>query len=244
MPATAYRQVLVVLMAVVGLAFAATPALAADSPASLLASSLKAAGKEQSVHYVVVSRFPGSSVKQVSDVGALAGIQRITFTAGGKTGHCTVIVLVLGAFVRGDAFTLHGYIGMPAALAAKDANVWLYVAKTSAAYPSLAAAVTLPSFLQEIDLSKPLSRVATRTVSGQQVVGVRGRESAPFSGKLLATLYSSTSGKRLPVEEVVKQGKTQVTVTLSNWNETLRIPVPSEGSPKSPTRPAPPGVVA
>ena len=82
------------------------------------------------------------SVTMVGDVGPKAGIQRITYRSGQKTGHLTVIVSQRTAYMRGDAFALEGFLGFPHAGSVKYANTWLRFRHTAAAYAPIAENVT------------------------------------------------------------------------------------------------------
>src|SRR5437773_10215969 len=78
--------------------------LAASSPLALLARIIATARAQHSVHYVSTAQLGTTRVVQVADVAAATGIQRISYTKSGTTGHVTVIVSAHRAYVRGDAF--------------------------------------------------------------------------------------------------------------------------------------------
>jgi len=126
---------------------AAGAAGAATSPKALRAAILKAASAKHSVHYVVGSR-PGSRIKMVSDVAANRGIQRVTFSKSGRTGHATTVVVKSTAYVRGDAFALHAYMRLPASFAARYAGKWIAIPHTSPLYRPEAIDVTFGIFHQ------------------------------------------------------------------------------------------------
>jgi len=206
-----------------GLAAAAT--FAAQSPKSLRTSIFNAARGERSVHYVTQTAGNGAVVI-VADVGRTRGIQRIRYATGGKVGHVTVIVANGTAYVHGDAFTLHGFLGFSQAQAARYANVWIRVPSRSHLYAAVADAVTLPSFLTEIYPRTDLARV-TKKLNGVTVVGVRGltkHQGIPF----VEAVYTRVGGRPLPVGEVEATAGAafRSTTAIDRWNEKLHIGIP------------------
>jgi hypothetical protein len=217
-----------VVLVTAGLAAAA--AFAAQSPKSLRASIFNAARAERSVHYVTQTAGNGAVVI-VADVGRTRGIQRIRYATGGKAGHVTVIVANGTAYVHGDEFTLHGFLGFSQAQAARYANVWIRVPRQSHLYAAVADAVTLPSFLTEIYPRTNLSRV-TKKLNGVSVVGVRGftkHQGIPF----VEAVYTRAGGKPLPVGEVEATAGAafRSTTAIGRWNEKLRISIPQHAVP-------------
>ena len=71
----------------------------------------------------------------VGDVGAKAGIQRITYRVGKRTGHLTVVVSGAPPYMRGDAFTLESFLGFPHAGSVKYADTWLRFRHTAPPTP-------------------------------------------------------------------------------------------------------------
>jgi len=189
------------LVVVVCAVAAAGAAGAATSPKALRAAILKAASAKHSVHYVVVGSRPGSRIKMVSDVAANRGIQRVTFSKSGRTGHATTVVVKSTAYVRGDAFALHAYMRLPASFAARYAGKWIAIPHTSPLYRPEAIDVTFGSFINDGVPQHHLSLVSG-IVGGRRLKGLRG--TAPEGGIL--TLYIRASGRPLPVEgkEVVR----------------------------------------
>lgn len=209
---------------------AAVAALAAQSPKSLRASIFNAARAERSVHYVTQTIGNGS-VTIVADAGRSQGIQQIRYANGGESGHVTVIVSSGTAYVRGDEFTLHGFLGFSQAQAARYANVWIRVPHQSHLYATVADAVTLPSFLSEIYPKTDLTGL-TRRVKGVELVGVRGtttHQGVPF----VEAIYTRRGGKPLPVVEVeaTPGASFRSSTALGRWNEKLHIDVPQNAVP-------------
>lgn len=208
---------------------AAAASFAAQSPKALRASILAAARAQHSVHYVSISVGPVRT-QIVGDVAADHGIQRITFTRSGKTGHVTVVVAKRTAYIRGDAFTLNNYMELPAAGSAKYAGRWISIAHSNRTFADVAAAVTLSSFVQDLDLGGKTVRVSG-TVAGRKVVGVRMTRSLQ-GVREVETLFARPGRLHLPVEEkdvVVGQGATQA--TMSRWNERVRAHAPAHAVP-------------
>src|SRR5262245_16829327 len=98
--------------------------------AALLAAMLAAVHAQHSVHYVSAAASNGTKIEIIGGVGRTQGIQRITFTQGGMTGHATVIVADRTAYVRGDAFTLHSFLGIASENAANVAGRWVRIPHT------------------------------------------------------------------------------------------------------------------
>lgn len=219
----------VVLLVVAGAAAGAAASFAAQSPKALRLSILAAARAQHSVHYVGTSVGPVRT-QIVGDAATDRGIQRITFTRGGKTGHVTVVVVKRTAYIRGDAFTLNTYMELPAPGAARYAGRWISVAHSNRAYADIAAEVTLSSFVGGLDLGGKTVRVSG-TFGGRKVVGVRMTR-VEQGLREVETLFARPGRLHLPVAEkdvVVGQGWTQA--TLSRWNERVRAHAPAHAVP-------------
>jgi hypothetical protein len=212
-------------------AAAAAVALAAQSPKAVRSAIFAAARGEHSVHYV--SRSSGSgSTAVVADVGATRGIQRITFRKGGASGRATVLVVSRTAYILGDAFSLRGFFGFSASQAKRYKNQWITIPHTSPAFGTVAAAVTLGSFLTEVYPQANLARVRG-SVDGRQVVGVRG-VSRHEGERVVETVYARAKGAPLPVEEKETgsagfHGLTRV----GPWNRPVRVQAPGHAVPAS-----------
>jgi hypothetical protein len=203
-----------------------TTAAAAGTPAQTLAAALAAARAQQSVHYVVAQASPTVSTGMVGDAARDRGIQRITYRNGGKTGHVTVIVVANTAYVRGDAFTLEHYMGLPAATASSDAGKWLRLVHTSPGFATVAEGVRISSTIGELAMSKSLTAIPATTVAGRRVIGIQSKFTS--SGHAITeTLYVSASGTPLPVEQLTVSGPVAVRVRFSRWNEAVRLSAPS-----------------
>ena len=204
--------------------------VAAASPGSLLASILAAGRAQRSVHYVSTARSGAIRVVAVADVGATKGVQRITFSKAGATGHVTVVVSARTAYVRGDAFVLVNYMGFKPAAAAKYANAWVFIPRTDRAFAAVAEDVTLPSTMGSLKgPGRPIAAPST-TIGSRRVVGVQWR--ARVGGKsVVATLYARAAGTALPVEQRASSGGNLISVIFSRWNEPIHVTAPKPAVP-------------
>jgi hypothetical protein len=171
----------------------------------------------------------------VGDAATSHGIQRITFTRAGKTGHVTVIVSSDTAYIRGDAFVLVNYMGFKPIAAAKYANAWVLIPRSDRDFPTVALGVRLRSTIDELRLRSPLSLAPETSIRGIRVFGVRGKLPASSGLAVIATLYAQATGSPLPVREEAARGGLQWTVTFSRWNESVRVVVPPTAVPISST---------
>lgn len=201
---------------------------AATSPKALRAAILRATSAEQSVHYVTASSGLGERIRMVSDVAANRGIQRVTFTRNGQTGHATTLLLRSTAYIHADAFGLQEYMRFPTSVASRYAGKWISIPRSSRYYQPAARDVTLGSFIRDGLPRRHLS-VIRGTVGGRPLRELRG--TAPEGGTL--TLYVPMSGSPLPVagKEVVKALQATSRVTMSRWNEPVRLKAPAHAVP-------------
>jgi len=208
---------------------AAAP-LAAASPGSLLASIVAAGRAQHSVHYVSTGRSAALQVVSVADVGANSGIQRITFSKAGTTGHVTVVVSTGTAYVRGDSFVLVNFMGFKAPAAAKYANEWVSIPRTDRAFAAVAADVTLPSAMDSLKGPGRPTAAPSTTIGGRRVVAVQWR--AKVGAKLvIVRLYARASGRPLPVEQRATTGGSVISVMFGGWNEPLHVTAPTQAVP-------------
>jgi hypothetical protein len=215
---------------------------AATSPKALRAVILEAELAQHSVHYVTATSYVGGMggvrARDVADVARDRGIQRWTVFSllSGRTGHLTILVVHSTAYVRGDAFGLE-WAGF-GAVASRYAGKWFSVprveivggrGRNSPIYVLVARNVTIGSFARGCVPRSHLS-LATGTVGGRTMRGLRG--TAPDGGVL--TTYVHESGTPLPVEGIEVEYGAQVGlghVTLSAWNEPVRVQAPTHSVP-------------
>ena len=191
-------------------------------------ASLAAGKAQQSVHYVSRATGANFNVTMVGDAGRTSGIQRITYTKGGKSGHVTVMVIANTAYIRGDAFALQDYMGFTASAAAQANGKWITLAHTQQSYASVAAGVRLASTMSELRLKAPVTTLGSAHAGGKAVVGI-GNTFVVSGHQFAGTLYVRASGPPLPVEEKEISSVEQFDVTLSRWNEKLKLSAPSGG---------------
>ena len=209
---------------------------AATSPAALQTAILKAADAQQSVHYTSVQHWPGGKITVVmtGDAGRAVGIQRITFTKSGRSGHVMVVVHDHTAFIRGDAFILKNYMEFSAALARKYAEHWISVPRTSSGYATVSGGVLLASAVSEEKMHSPIHALPVTTVHGTRVVGVQGRYPGPKGQFAVGKLYALAGPNPLPVYSVETFGtRFRVTVSYSRWNEKVTLPNTAGAIPQS-----------
>ena len=75
-----------------------------------------------------------------------------------------------------------------------------------------------------------LSTVADAEIDGRPAIGVTSTTRSA-SGVTRETLYAQAKGQHLPEREVVTQGRSRVTVTLSRWNEPVTVAAPRQAVP-------------
>jgi hypothetical protein len=223
-------RVAALVVAVAAAAVSAAVATAAQSPQALRGSIFAAARAQSSVHYVTATTGNGNVII-VADAGRTRGIQRVRYASAGKSGHATIIAANRTAYVLGDEFTLHGFLGLAKTQAARYANVWIRVPHQSHLYAAIADAVTLPSFLAEIYPRTNLVR-QTRTAKGLPLVGVQGstrHQRMPF----VEAVFARTGGKPLPVVEVeaTTSASFRSTTAMGRWSEKLHISIPRHAVP-------------
>ena len=207
-----------------------TTASAAQSPQELRTAIFKAARARRSVHYVNVGVGPRAvSLRMSCDVSGSRGIQRIAFTKRGRTGHVTVLVVRRTAYVRGDAFTLRGYMEFTPAQASRFAGRWISIPHSASGYATVAAGVTLRSLLSLIYPKGTAVRVLGKRW-GQKVVGLRTRSAG---GRYTETLWASARGRPLHVDDdsVAPRKGYRQRVTLSRWNEPVHVTAPAHAVP-------------
>jgi len=198
---------------------------AATTPRQSLSAILAAARAQHSVHYVADATDGSFHTVLVSDVGATSGIQQITYERGGTTGKVTVVVSAGTAYIRGDSFTLRYFMGFKATPSVTYAGKWIRVPHSDRDYAAIAAAVTLPSTIDELRLAGPLSFLPQTTLGGQKVIGIRGKTISKQPAQ--AALYARAQGTPLPVGEVEVFRSALSRTRFSGWNELVHVTVPA-----------------
>jgi hypothetical protein len=210
---------------------AGATAASAASPATLANRSFAVAMRQQSVHYELHSSpGTGSVTTMVCDVGRRNGVQRITFSRGGRTGHVLIRVVGRTAYVRGDAFALNGYMGFRDAGSRRYARRWIKVPHSDRAYAPIAFAATLRTEIDHLRFVGVDPPILSGRIGGQPVRVVRGtRSGAPPDSALL---YVRARGAPLPVAaRVIAFSGATFTTRFSNWNEPIQISAPAHPVP-------------
>ena len=203
------------------------------SPAarSLLHSSLRAAERKGSFHYVSRFTSQGATQTTVGDAGRSSGRQVITI------GPHTFTVLVVGSacYFRGDARELVDQLGLPTATATAQDGQWIFLSPGDAPYQSVYAAVTAHSALADNIAFVPHRPLDPTTLSGRRVLGIAGpMTNVSVNGqtqkaKGSATFYVAASD-HVPVR-YSEQGKldnqqSAFTMTFSKWGEPVTVTAP------------------
>lgn len=195
------------------------------SPARLVSSALAKAHAQRSVHYVASDTFSGMTVTITGDAATDRGSQHITYRKGGRVGHVTVLVVANTAYVRGDAFTLTNYMGIPASSASAWAGKWLSLAPSAPDFRNVARAVRLSSTLDELKMPPPFRRSGTVTRGGRRLVGIESRFHR--AGHVVRETLYIDAARSLPVEQTGRDGAATMTTTLSRWNEPVSVSAPA-----------------
>ena len=201
--------------------------LSGKTPGSVLSSALTAAVKFGGVHYVLQTTSKGQTQTVTGDAATSDGAQSVVL------GSDQTVVEVVGgtAFLRGNAGGLRDIIGLTSPQASQEAGKWISFQKGDSLYNAIVQGLTLSSLLAELRPVPPLIESTPGTVSGQQVVGVRGGlQSAPGAGE--ATFWVATAAPNVPVgidaqAKSVSTGKniTEVGV-FSKWGASFRVVAP------------------
>src|ERR1700722_9961793 len=201
-------------------------ALAGKAPSSVLETAVNSAVKFGAVHYVLQTTNKSQKQTVTGDAGTSVGAQSIVIGP-----DQTVVEMVHGvAFLRGNAGGLHDIFGLTPSQASQYAGKWISVQKSDSLYQTVQQGVTLSSLLAELRPVPPLIESTPGTVSGQQVVGVRGGlQTAPDAGE--ATFWVATTSPNVPVGIDAQATSTSTgTVTqvgvFSKWGERIRVTPP------------------
>jgi hypothetical protein len=202
------------------------------SPAKLLATSLAACRAESSVQWISSGSLNGESGTITTTSGRTTGIQMISVTKGGSTGHVTVELTNNTGYIKGDSFALHIYMGFTSAAAKKEANRWLSLAPSNPDFSAVTAGLTVSSIASELEMTAPFTTTPQSVVLGEHVDGVRGLSKAQSGVPAMKTvLYFRAKGLPLPVEQTqVYEGHTSA-VKFVKWNVPTVLESPSGAIP-------------
>jgi hypothetical protein len=220
-----------VIAAVIAAGVLAVTALAGQSPRVLLASILRNARAQHSVHYTSWSSLGASAVLIVhADVARERGIVRLTTKVFGKKSDTTTVVVVRKtAYVRGDAAALEDWLELSRAKSARYAGWWISIRPGHELYGEVAGGGTLRSFLHQIT---PRGRLKSEwtTIKGRRVIEISHTSDAGSQA-----LYVRHSG-RLPIAAAYVAAGGQGKTTIRRWNEGVQVRPPAYAVPISTVR--------
>jgi hypothetical protein len=205
-------------------------ALSGKTPREILALALAAAKAEGTSHWGENIRWGGSYVHSRSHTGVGQGDQTI---AGTLWGNGTILVVSPRmAYGKGDAKFLESQLSLTAGQATKYAEQWISVPSSSPSFESFVGGLTLSSVTWGITPVSPLSLTRTRTVDGQNVVGVSGWAPDFTKGEVIDTLYVATAAPNLPVE-LVQHGTANgsafaATDPFYGWGKPVSVTAPAK----------------
>jgi hypothetical protein len=241
--AAALTVVVAVVLGAPALAGAATAttttasgtATSRPSTAKQLVAAVEAAAKAQtSVHFLAKSSLEGRTVTITASTSATNGTQVIVLHNGKSVGHMSGRLVNKIVYFKGDTYGLEEYLGMPATLAPKYSEKWIFFSPATKDYSAIEKSMTLDAAVSQISLSGPYA-TGTSTVAGQAAETVTGTTASLSSkgNKGKATLYVAASGTPLPIRYVgkgkQKKQKETGTVTFSNWGKKVN-PVTPQGA--------------
>jgi hypothetical protein len=195
-----------------------------DSPKQILALVNAAVQKEGSVHVATSLPSPrGGTATYVNDAATDSGRQTLTFGQA----RMTALVVAGTAYVKANQLAMTSLLQVSAPVAKRFANKWLSFPSGDPAYKSISQTLDLASLLQEVTPTGTLSKLSPSVVDGHSVIGLRGE----LPGELGGTLYVSTTGPPLPVEEVSPGSGGTTTAVFSNWGEPVNVTAPAGAIP-------------
>ena len=200
-----------------------------SAPRAKLAAMRSAAQSQHSVHWVQSSSAPGHKIQIVADVGEKEGMQQITITDHGQTGHVSTLVSGDAAYMRGDALGMRLYYGFSKANATKYAGKWISVPSSNPGYPTVSTFLTFPSFISHLFL--PVTNPSL--VPRGSLIGVRGTVHGQAGVTVTATVFAPAHGKPLPVKQTAASSSHLGAgmVTMSDWNEPVHVSAPANAVP-------------
>ncbi|MHB8246325.1 MAG: DUF2092 domain-containing protein [Acidimicrobiales bacterium] len=184
--------------------------LSSQSPQKILAATLKALSSASSTH-ISGTVTTGSQTVTIDMTMFKNGDSDGSFGLSQTPGELLIVgntIYFKGSAKFWEGLSGSGGAGIPAADAAKLANKWVSLPSSSS---SSFASFTLKGFAASLTKSaSKLKKVGTKTIDGQQAVGIQGRTQG--------TLWIAASGTPYPIE-AVKSSTSNQHVTFSNWNQ-------------------------
>jgi hypothetical protein len=214
--------VLATLIAVAGSA----PAQASAGRSSVILAASKASlDRQTTVRVSVVSRlvkkFTGSVV---ADLGTNTGREVI------DSGHVKVKVLLTTkmSYISGNEAGLESFVGLPGPTAAKIGPNWITAPARSTMYAYVARSLNVIAVRSVTPPAKgvTMSRV---TVAGEPAYRftwiAKASGTTPITSK---SIYLTTSGGYLPIEEVLQNVNGTTTTSFSRWGEKISFHLPNK----------------
>lgn len=164
-------------------------------------------------------------VTMTCDVSRTAGIQRISYRGGGRSGKATVVVVGGNAYLRGDAFTLTAFMGFNGSAASKYVNVWVEVPGRDRHFAAVSAGVVLRSAIAQVEMVAPFRALAPTVVSGQKALAVAGV--TPGNQPVPVVFYARATGPHLPLGAVSTSPGYATSIFFSRWNEPVPVSRPA-----------------
>ena len=204
---------------------------------SLFRSTMVAAARQRSFHYVSSYTSGGTSQTTIGDAGPSSGRQVITI----GTHKFTVLLIGSACYFQGDARELQDQLGLSAAVASAHAGQWISLTPQDQPYPSVSVAVTAGSALASNIAFRPEREVGTSKVEGTQAIGITGAmtnetvNGAIQTAKGTATLFTSAARPHLPVRYTqhgtVNGQAGKFSMTFGAWGEMVSLQAPSSSVP-------------
>ncbi len=203
----------------------------AESATHLLAAALANANAQRSLHYVSVTASKQQTVTISGDVTTDSGWQTIVDRDGTKSYVSEVRLLHHECYIRGDVGSLRSFFGLTAGDSTRYAGRWISVVPSDSYYDSAAAALTVSSVIDEIELGKPVSGGPTVTVNRQLRSTLHGSLTGPaVAGAKGSANLTVTAGRMpLPVRwwaTITSPGSFVDSTTLSRWGERVTVVAP------------------
>lgn len=203
------------------------PAIAAQSPAQLASSAIKAGLAQKSFRWAEAETVSGVRTLIVSNVGRSKGSQLLTWAQGSRRANLWDTFVNNTAYLEGSAVAL--YIeGFTRTAATQETGKWVAVKPSSPMYSSAASWLTVSSALDGLKMAGPVTSVPGKKISGLSTRGLKGT-SKPSDGQAgtAETLYVRAKGTPLPVEVVWENSVT----LFSNWGEAIKATAPAAAVP-------------
>jgi hypothetical protein len=228
--------VVVLAAAVVGaLVFAGststTTASVTGGPAAgsrLLHSSLAAATRAKTFHYVSTSTTAGVTQTTVGDAAPDRGRQFITIGSH----NFTILVIGTQAYFQGDAVIMQSQLGLDPVVAQQHAGQWITLQPSDSPYQSVYEAVTTQSALADSITIAPTAVLSTTAIGRTSVTPIRGTltpvAQTPTTGTARLDVRTAS---HLPVRfsgtGTVNSQQTVLSVVFGQWGEPVVVVAPA-----------------